>query len=133
VDVDRAGRSALHYAASANDISEVQARLAAGDDKDLADRSGYTPLHFAAQGWCIEAAEALLAAGANVDPVDEHGNTPLWTATFSSKGRGELIEILRGCGADPGHRNKTGGSPLELARLIANYDVEQWYADLRDS
>jgi uncharacterized protein len=131
--VDRAGRSELHYAASANDIIEVLARLAAGDDKDLADRRGYTPLHFAAQEWSIEAADALLDAGASIDAVDQHGNTPLATATFNSKGRGELIEILRRRGADPGHLNKAGQSPLGLARLIANYDVEQWYADLRDS
>ena len=101
--------------------------------RNLADRRGYTPLHFAAQEWSIEAADALLEAGASVDAVDQHGNTPLWTATFNSKGRGELIEILRSRGADPGHRNKAGGSPLELARLIANYNVAQWHADLRDA
>jgi ankyrin repeat protein len=132
MDLDRAGRSALHYAAAANDVTDVVGRLAAGDDKDLADRRGYTPLHLAAQNWSVEAAEVLLDAGASVDAVDAYGNTPLATATFNSKGRGELIEILRRHGAEPSHRNKSGISPLELARRIANYDVEQWYADLRE-
>jgi len=40
-------------------------------------------------------AKTLLAAGAQVDAVNSYGNTPLFTAIFSSRGRGELIQLLR--------------------------------------
>jgi ankyrin repeat protein len=69
-------------------------------------------------------------SGARVDPVNRHGNTPLWDAVFNSKGRGELIELLRAAGADPRYANAAGQTPLSLARLIANYEVAQFFSDL---
>jgi hypothetical protein len=61
---------------------------------------------------------------------DSLGNTPLWRATFESRGRGEVIRLLRAAGADPWHANRSGVSPVALARAISNYDVAQFYADL---
>lgn len=55
---------------------------------------------------------------------------PLWVAVFNSKGRGELIGLLRAHGADPLHANASGQGPVGLARLIANYDVAQYFADV---
>jgi ankyrin repeat protein len=128
--VDRGGRSALHYAALAGDASEVVRLLADGLDANLGDKDGFTPLHFAAQGWHLEVARALLDGGAEVDAQNRHGNTPLGVAVFNSKGRGELIVLLRERGADAEAVNRYGQSPLGLARLIANYDVRQYFADL---
>jgi hypothetical protein len=54
----------------------------------------------------------------------------LGVAVFNSKGRGELIVLLRERGADAEAVNRYGQSPLGLARLIANYDVRQYFADL---
>jgi hypothetical protein len=51
-------------------------------------------------------------------------------AVFSSKGDGELIRLLRSNGADPMHRNRAGQTPVGVARLIANYDVARFFADL---
>ncbi len=73
----------------------------------------------------------LLRAGARVDLPDGNGNTPLWRAVFASEGRGELIRLLRDAGADPFRPNLHGRTPLGLARLIGNYDVEQHFAELR--
>jgi ankyrin repeat protein len=67
-----------------------------------------------------------------VDAVNSYGNTPLFTAVFNSRGLGELIKLLRHHGADPWHPNNTGQTPTGLARLIANYDVAQFFADLTD-
>lgn len=127
---DRGGRCPLHYAALENDVQKVDALLAAGADPNARDLEGFTALHFAAQQWSVEAAQILLDRGADVDPVNKYGNSPLWTAVFNSKGRGELIELLRRKGANPLKANKAGKTPRDLARLIGNTDAAQFFADL---
>ena len=123
-------RTPLHEAAIDGDEQEVRKLLRAGAELNASDRSGWTPLHFAAQEHAVGVVRALLEAGADVDPVDEYGNTPLWRATFNSRGRGEVIELLRRAGADPWYPNASGVSPVSLARTIANYPVGQHFADL---
>ena len=122
--------SLMHAAVMADDVSTLRELLARGASPDDADRLGFTPLHLAAQQWSVHAAEALLDGGASVDPENEFGNTPLFIAVFNSNGRGELIELLRSRGADALHANVSGQTPVGLARLIANYDVAKWFADL---
>ena len=128
--MDPEGRIELHYAALANDVASVEARLAAGDDPDARDRHGCTPLHLAAQEGAGDAARELLDHGATVDPPNEAGNTPLFVAVFNSRGNGAVIGLLRQRGADPLRANDSGQTPLGLARLIANYDVARFFADL---
>ena len=77
--------------------------------------------------------QALLAAGAVVDPRDAHGNTPLWQATSRSKGNGEAILALRKAGADPLAVNRHGVSPVSMARMVANFDIAQHFADVPES
>jgi ankyrin repeat protein len=127
---DRAGRTPLHYAALEGDVNHVEELLQSGSDPDAGDHKGFTPLHFAAQQGSIEAARALLDAGATVDSINTYGNTPLGVAVFYSHGRGDLIQLLRSRGADPWHVNNAGQTPVGLARLIGNYDVAQFFADL---
>lgn len=127
---DPEGRIPLHYAALENDPERVVELLAAGADADSPDRLGFRPLHLAAQEGAVAAARALLEHGAAVDAVNSYGNTPLFTAVFNAKGHGEMIELLRAHGADPMVTNNSGQSPLGLARLIGNYDVAQFFADL---
>ncbi len=128
--MDREGRLPLHYAALADDAGEVVARIAAGDDPNLGDRQGFTPLHLAAQAGAIEAVRVLLDNRAEVDSVNQFGNTPLFVAVFNSKGRGDVIALLRQRGADPLRANNSGQTPVALARLISNYDVAQFFADI---
>jgi ankyrin repeat protein len=54
----------------------------------------------------------------------------LFVAVFNSRGRGDLIALLREHGADPTAPNHSGQTPLGLARLIDNFDVAQFFADL---
>jgi ankyrin repeat protein len=128
--VDEYGRTPLHYAARDDRPEAVRELLALGLDPSGADDDGWTPLHFAAQAQTPRVVALLLEAGAAVDIQDSYGNTPLWRATFESKGRGEVIRLLRAAGADPWCANKSLVSPVLLARTIANYPVAQFYADL---
>jgi uncharacterized protein len=127
---DRQGRTPLHAAALRGDLSEVRKLIASGADPGAGDADGFTPLHLAAQELHVDAAAALLEAGADVNRRNRFGNGPLFVAVFNSRGRGEMIELLRSRGADPHAANSRGQTPVGLSRLIANYDVSQFFADL---
>ena len=130
--LDRAGRSLLHHAAGEHDVNHVKELIRQGEDVNLADRQGWTPLHFAAQSYDAEMADLLLDSGALVDHRDSYGNTPLSTAVFNSRGRGELIGLLRKRGANPTSKNNSGVSPTSLARTIANYNVALFFLDVEE-
>ena len=131
--VDRAGRTALHYAALECNSAAVARLLNEGVNPGATDDEGWTPLHFAAQSNAADAARLLIEKGTPTDPRDSHGNTPLFKAVFSSRGNGELIKLLRAHGADPNAENNSGVSPVKLARTIANYDVRQFFSDLPEA
>ncbi len=128
--MDRCGRTELHYAAADGDAATVRTLLSAGCSPRATDDNGWTPLHFAVQAWSPEVCVSLLDAGAPVDSRDIHGNTPLGKAVFESRGRGEIINLLRARGADPFLENGHGVSPLDLAHTIANFDVRRYFSDL---
>jgi uncharacterized protein len=129
-ELDPAKRVALHYAALSNDAVEVGRLLKAGENVNAADIQGFTPLHLAAQTGAVEAARALIDGGADVNARNLWGNGPLFVAVFNSQGRGDMISLLRQRGADPSAPNKSGQTPVGLARLIDNYDVARFFADL---
>ena len=129
-NVDEYGRTLLHYAALYGDLDGTQRLLAEGAIPGCADDNGWTPLHFAVQEGHVDIAQVLLSAGADVDAADSNGNTPLSGAVFNSKGRGDLIRLLREFGADPLTQNRHGVSPVGLARSIANFDIAQFFSDV---
>jgi uncharacterized protein len=128
--VDQAGRTPLHYASHEGRLSEVQQLLRERADPNAQDDNGWTPLHFAAQACAADVAAALLQAGANPELRDSYGNTPLFRAVFESHGDGSVIAVLRAAGSDAQTANNSGVSPVALARMIANYDVAQFFADV---
>lgn len=125
--LDREGRTPLFYAARDGEITLALELLAYGANPNAQDKNLETPLHFAARSYRTQIAETLLHHGADVDVQDIHGNTALWRAACESRGRGEMIKILRAHGADKNLQNKSGISPERLARTIANYDVMQFF------
>ncbi|MFK4087511.1 ankyrin repeat domain-containing protein [Kribbella sp. NPDC020789] len=125
-------RTDLHYAALENDVARLASCLDEGCEVDAQDIQGFTALHLACQENATEAAGMLLDRGASLSVANRFGNTPLFVAVANSKGNGELIPLLRERGADPYAVNKHGQTPVGLARLIANYDVAQFFADLPD-
>ncbi|MEU7183843.1 MULTISPECIES: ankyrin repeat domain-containing protein [Streptomyces] len=120
----------LRQAALRGDGAEIEALLSSGADVNAGDANGFTALHLAAQECQVNAARVLLEGGAFVDQKNRFGNTPLFVAVFNSRGRGEMIKLLRSNGADPGAENGSGQTPLGLARLIANHDVKIHFLDL---
>lgn len=128
--MNQAERSQLHIAALDDDVRAIDALLADGKPPDAQDEQGSTPLHFAAQQHSFSAATALLKGGAAVDVENAFGNTALFVAVFNSRGRGDVIGLLRSHGADPLHKNTSGQTPVGLARLIGNYDVARFFEEV---
>lgn len=126
-DVDRMGRTPLHYAVLDGPVDQVRTLIALGFTVAATDRQGFTPLHFACQQYRDEVVEVLLDAGAPVDPVDSWGNTPLFRAVFNSAGDPVIVRRLVAAGADPDLANKSGQSPRGLARMIGNYDTSEYF------
>ena len=84
---------------------------------------GRTALHWAVFEKDKELVNLLLSLGAFVDVVDEDGNTPLSDSIFAFKNDDSyFIEILLANGADKIFKNKHGVSPLDLSRMISNYN-----------
>ena len=127
---DKQGRTPLHYASLYGDLTEVRKLIASGADPGAWDADGFTPLHFAAQQFHVDVAAVLLEAGADVNRQNRYGNGPLFVAAFNSRGRGEMISLLRSHDADPYAANASGQTPVGVARLIANYDTAQFFSDL---
>jgi len=124
------GRIELHYSSASGNAEAVRDHLRGRANPNAADDNGWSPLHFAAQANSEAVALLLLLAGAEVNAQDSNGNTPLSTAVFSSRGDGELIQLLRASGADPFLKNNYDVSAVSLARSIANHDVAQHFIDL---
>ncbi len=124
---DRDGRTPLIHAAIDNKVEFAKLLLESDANVDAQDNLGYASLHYAAQNWFFEMAGLLIRYGAAIDLEDNNGNTPLGRATFASQGRGELISLLLKAGADRNHPNKYGQTPLNLSKLIANYNVSQYF------
>ena len=130
---DRDGRTPLVNASlnkDGNGAAIVSLLLPHNPDLNAADNAGWTALHFAAQELAIDVATILLDAGATIDALDLHGNTPLMKAVFNSRGDGDMISLFRGRGADAYRENNHGQTAVGLARLIANFDVAQFFPDL---
>jgi uncharacterized protein len=129
--VDRAGRTPLHNAVIDQNLEQVHSILLQKPDVNAQDDNGWTPIHFAANAKSLEILDALIAAGSDVEIRDSHGSTPLFRAVFTSNGDGDKIKSLRMAGASAYSANQSGTTPLSLARMIVNFPVAQYFADLR--
>ena len=123
MNIDRDGRSELHYAALEGNGPLVRKILHAGHDVNIQCKQGWTPLHYAAQEIALDAAKELISAGANIELKDIHGNSPLWRAVMASRGDGSIIQLLLSAGANPDAENASGVSPRSLANSISNYNI----------
>lgn len=73
---DEAGRTALHWAASVNNVKAVEALIQSGANRDAQDNKEETPLFLACREGAFQAAKVLLEQGANRDITDHMDRLP---------------------------------------------------------
>ncbi|MCA9088364.1 MAG: ankyrin repeat domain-containing protein [Planctomycetaceae bacterium] len=126
-EVDEDGRTLLMHAvlASNADCEMVRFLIDHGVPVNAPDADQkWTALHFAAREKRSDIVDLLLRTGADVNAVEVFGNTPLARSLDSVPFDRRTIELLIRAGADPEHRNRHGKSPLDVARLMKNKDLE---------
>ncbi len=112
------GRTLLHGAAAAGDLTTVALLLRLGAGPDVADDGGHTPLYCLANECKVRGAasvvRALVEAGASVDARD---GVKHCTALHMAARRGnvEIAEALLDCGAGIEVRDSVGDTPLRRA------------------
>jgi ankyrin repeat protein len=115
---DEDDRTPLFSAVLGNSVGVLALLLEAGADPNAQDRDGWAPLHFAAQENTVEVARILVGRGANPNLRDNEGATPLWRAVQASRGRTELVALLRQSGARDDLANEQGETPRELDQRL---------------
>ncbi len=111
LDVNQAqgdGMTALHWAASNDDLELVQMLLGSGANVKAETRLGaVTPLFMACKNGNAAIVEALLKAGASASAPDAHGATPLMIA--AAAGGADALKVLLEHGADANAKETSHG------------------------
>jgi ankyrin repeat protein len=121
-DVNRAqpdGMTALHWAATNNDLAMTQLLLNARANPSAQTRLGaITPLFIAARNGSTSVTDALLKAGANANSADGTGSTPLMMAANS--GSLDAIQVLLADGAQVNGKDLAHGQTALMFAAAAN-------------
>ncbi len=123
---DKHGRVPLSHAILADPPNPemVAFLIDHGARVNIAERGGNcTPLHFAARDQRADIVRILLDAGVAIESVDSFGDTPLWTCVMVPDTKQEVVALLRGAGADPDHKNKSGVSAIDTAVTRGREDL----------
>ena len=124
---DERGETALHRAAAAGRVADIQALVAAGAEVNAASRGGgLRALHFAIWRRAgLATVTALLEAGADVNARDLRGGTALHWAARLRQVEPAVVEALLAAGAEVHARDNLGQTALAYATRanIANEAV----------
>jgi ankyrin repeat protein len=113
------GSTALHWAASQDDLEMAKALLAAGADVKAATRiSTVTPLFMASKNGSAPMIDALLNAGADANVVDSNGTTPLMLA--SASGSADAVKALLDHKAQVNVKDKAHGQTALMFAAALN-------------
>ncbi len=119
---DRAGMTALHYAAGSS--RALLLLILAGGDVNKRDYNGNTVLHYTGQVLhdpSVMAAKILCASGADVNAKNKHGCTPLMYAAFM--GNTALVKWLCEEGAVIGLQDADGKTAIDYAEMRGREDT----------
>lgn len=89
---DEAGRTALHWAASVNNVKAVDTLLQHGANRDSQDNKEETPLFLACREGAFQAAKLLLEQGANRDITDHMDRLPRDVA--AERFHNDIVQLL---------------------------------------
>jgi ankyrin repeat protein len=117
------GMTALHWAASRDDLEMAQLLLTAGANVRATTRiGGITPLWLASQNGNARMIDLLLKAGAEPNATATDGVTPVMIAAAS--GKADAIRVLAEHGADVNAKeNNYGQTPLMFAAAYNHPDA----------
>jgi ankyrin repeat protein len=126
---DHDGGTPLHEAAAWGFADAARALVDRGADVNAVESPGnLTALHWAARGDHRPLAELLLGTGADPNATTAAGWTALHEA--SAIGSDAIVAMLLSAGADPARRNHEGATALDLARRLADCDLEAHLREL---
>ena len=112
----------LYRLAEGGNITELRARLEAGDDVNQADMSGCTALHGACcEGVSDDVLDLVLSYSPRLDVSADDGDTALHTAC--SNDRLEAAQRLVTAGASLEVKDEGGSTPLDVAAICDSSDV----------
>ena len=110
---DKAGRTALMFAAEAGNSQALKLLIDAGAAMDINDFLGKVALHYAIEA-PLEVTRLLINSGADVDIRNSGGITPLMLA--AGAGRRDIVKQLLAAGARVDFKDYQGNSVTDWAK-----------------
>ena len=120
-------RTALHYAASGNNVKAVEFLLGLGADIDARDKNGYTPIMAAIEDYGWDTAPLLVRHGANLKARREYGNAVLMQAVENRQYKTIISIIGQGAGVNDSHAKGEDRTPLmTVLKEYGDLDDEEY-------
>ncbi|WOO85284.1 Ankyrin repeat domain-containing protein 2A [Vanrija pseudolonga] len=119
------GKTALHFAAQADNAAFIALLCDLGADIDLADLQGNTPLHYASAWGNTASVRALLERGASITARNFEGFTASDFA-YSHASRAALDSLARDAAEERKARRRDQRAKEREAREREVYEREQW-------
>ncbi|KAH9493021.1 hypothetical protein Btru_022951 [Bulinus truncatus] len=122
-NVDKDGKTALHYAVSSNHSKNVETLLNFTANVNKQCHLGMTCLHVASKKGSIEIVKILLEHGADVNMEDNLGNTPLLLAVGEKSANTDVVKCLLNAKPHIDHCNKACRSALMITADKSRIDL----------
>jgi ankyrin repeat protein len=145
VQTDTKKRTAFQMAVEAGQAALVHKMLKYGSNVNAADANGVTPLQHAIMKSDVPLIRTLIANGADINKPETRQGSALYLACQTpeitdGKVRGQIVELLLHCGADPDcalpdtkltplHAAMLSASGKEAALALLKYPVNKEIAD----